>query len=262
MKRPPRTVRLDQLVVSRGLAPTIETARRLIMAGEIRSGTVALTKAGERVNTELELSSTYAVSFVSRAGYKLEHAINTFALPVRDAICADVGAATGGFTHALLTYGAAKVFAIDVGYGDIAFELRTDPRVVLFERTNARFLDSLPSPVSLVAIDVSFTSALPILSRVVSWLTPEANVVVLVKPQFEASHDEVPRGGVVVDREVHRRVLTEVIMGAIELGLLPHGLVNSPIRGKEGNREFLLWLRLGMPSNLSVEDSINAVVNE
>jgi 23S rRNA (cytidine1920-2'-O)/16S rRNA (cytidine1409-2'-O)-methyltransferase len=159
-------------------------------------------------------------------------------------IAADVGASTGGFTDCLLQHNTAKVYAIDVGYGQIAHKLRVDERVVVMERTNARYLESLPEPIELVVIDASFISLRLILPPVKKWLTPSSDVIALIKPQFEAGKDDVGKGGVVRDHEIHERVIREVIEFSHEMGFCVRGLTRSPLKGPAGNIEFLVWLAL------------------
>jgi 23S rRNA (cytidine1920-2'-O)/16S rRNA (cytidine1409-2'-O)-methyltransferase len=242
--RPPaseRKTRLDALLVDRGLAESRSLAQRLIMAGEVRiDGQVAL-KPGRLVDRQASLEVAAQPRFVSRGGEKLKAALDSFGLGVQDAVCADVGASTGGFTDCLLQHGARRVVAIDVGHGILHWRLRQDPRVVLLEDTNARYLEALPEPVDWVTIDASFISLTLILPVVVRWLKPGGGVVALVKPQFEAGRRSVGRGGVVRDPEVHRRVLEGVIAALGPLGLEPRGLIRSPLVGPKGNVEFLLW---------------------
>jgi 23S rRNA (cytidine1920-2'-O)/16S rRNA (cytidine1409-2'-O)-methyltransferase len=238
-------VRLDQLVVDRGLAPSRERARALILAGHVLVDGHASSKAGTAVDADapvelLEPDHPY----VGRGGLKLAHALDTFQIPVIDRECLDIGASTGGFTDVLLRRGARRVVALDVGHGQIAWTLRTDSRVVVIEGFNARHLrpDDLPSLVDLVVIDVSFISLRQIFPVVPSLLTPGADVVALVKPQFEAGRTEV-RKGIIHDVAVHERVLAEVTAAAAAIGLTAAGSTSSPITGQKGNVEFLLHLR-------------------
>lgn len=240
--------RLDVLVLERGLAPSREKARALIMAGEVLVNGAPVEKPGTAINIEAEIQVRMRPRFVSRGGDKLAAALETFPLGVEGRVCADAGASTGGFTDCLLQAGAARVYAIDVGYGQIAYTLRTDPRVVVIERTNVRYLDHLAEPVSLVVIDASFISLRLLLPVVKQWLTPEdGHIVPLIKPQFEAGPDSVGKGGVVRDPAVHRRVLSEVLTFAGALGLNLAGLIRSPLKGPAGNVEFLAWLQAGLP---------------
>ena len=238
-------VRLDQLVVEKGLAPSRERARALILAGQVSVDGQPHTKAG----TPVDASAAVALiapdhSYVGRGGLKLAHALDTFGIAVdgRDAL--DIGASTGGFTDALLQRGAARVVALDVGHGQIDWTLRNDPRVVVIEHFNARHLQpaDLPGPVDLVTIDVSFISLRQILPVVPPVLREGADVIALVKPQFEAGRSEV-RKGVIRDADVQARVLEEVSAAAREVGLTPVASTPSPITGAKGNVEFLLHLR-------------------
>jgi len=241
----PKNEHLDNLMVSRGLAQSRDQAQRLVMAGQVRvDGQVALI-ASTPVAAQATITVDLGPPFVSRGGEKLEAAFRVFDLRVAERVCADVGASTGGFTDCLLQHGAAKVFAIDVGQGILAWKLRQDPRVVVMEGINARSLDRLPEPVSLVTIDASFISLKSLLPVVRGWLDPDARseVISLVKPQFEAGQLETSRGrGVIRDPEVHRQVLLEVLNFAQEDGFSIQGVIRSPLRGPKGNVEFLAWL--------------------
>jgi len=250
-------IRLDVLLAERGLAPSREAARRMIMAGEVRVDGEVRDKPGMRVPPDAAIEVRQPPRFVSRGGEKLQGALDTFAVPVEGRRCADVGASTGGFTDCLLQHGAARVYAIDVGYGQLDYRLRTDARVVTMERTNARYLDALPEPVSLVVVDASFISLGLLLPVVRGWLVPESDVIALVTPQFEAGKGQVGKGGVVRDPQIHRRVLLDVLAGAQEAGYSVRGLVPSPLKGPAGNVEFLVWLstrRAGEP--VPVEDLV------
>ena len=183
--------------------------------------------------------------FVSRGGEKLAGALAAFEIPIQGRICADVGASTGGFTDCLLQNGAARVYAIDVGYGQLDYRLRKDDRVVVMERTNARYVEHLDESVSLVVVDASFISLRLLLPAIQGWLTPEADVIVLIKPQFEAGKKDVGKGGVVRDSAVHVRVIENVLNFALERGFTVRGLTISPIKGPAGNVEFLAWFSLG-----------------
>ena len=237
--------RLDVLLVERGLASSREMARRMIMAGEVRVDGEVRTKPGMRVAQDAVINVQQMPRFVSRGGEKLAAALDAFPVEVRGRVCADVGASTGGFTDCLLQHGAARVYAIDVGYGQLDYRLRSDPRVVVMERTNARYLERLAEPVSLVVADVSFISLRYLFPVIRGWLTLPADLILLVKPQFEAGREQVGKGGVVRDPQVHRRVLVEVLEAAQAAGYAVCGLMRSPLRGPAGNVEFLTWLRAG-----------------
>lgn len=234
--------RLDVLMFERGLAPSREKARAMIMAGEVLVDGAMVDKPGTPIKLEAEITVKSKPRFVSRGGDKLAAALDAFAVPVQGAVCADVGASTGGFTDALLQYGAAKVYALDVGYGLLDARLRNDPRVVLMEKTNARYVETLPEPIALAVVDASFISLKLLLPVVKGWLAPQADVIPLIKPQFEAGRDDVGKGGVVRDPKVHARVLEEVLSFAQALGFAQRGLIQSPLKGPAGNIEFLAWL--------------------
>jgi 23S rRNA (cytidine1920-2'-O)/16S rRNA (cytidine1409-2'-O)-methyltransferase len=231
-------------LVERGLVENRDQAQRFIMAGEVRVDGQLIARADRRIPVDASIALASRPPFVSRGGQKLDAALTRFDVNVRGRIAADVGASTGGFTDCLLQRGAASVYAIDVGYGQLDWGLRNDPRVVVMERTNARHLDRLPEMVDLVTIDVSFISLELILPAVVSWLEPEGWVVALIKPQFEARRRQVESGGVVRDPAVHREVLERVIEAATSNGLALQGLMPSPLQGPAGNVEFLALWRL------------------
>jgi 23S rRNA (cytidine1920-2'-O)/16S rRNA (cytidine1409-2'-O)-methyltransferase len=234
--------RIDLLMVERNLAESREKARAMIMAGEVLVDGRQIDKPGTRIKSDAKITVKAKPRFVSRGGDKLATALDTFPVDVSGRICADVGASTGGFTDCLLQYGAAKVYALDVGYGQIAYALRQDSRVVVIERTNARYIERLAEPVSLVVIDASFISLRLLLPVIKNWLTQTADVIPLIKPQFEAGQQDVGKGGVVKDPRVHARVLGEVLTTAQAEGFAVRGLIRSPLKGPAGNVEFLAWL--------------------
>jgi 23S rRNA (cytidine1920-2'-O)/16S rRNA (cytidine1409-2'-O)-methyltransferase len=251
-------VRLDVLLVERGLAESRAKAQALIMAGQVRVAGQTALKPATAVPADSELTIDSGPRFVSRGGEKLDAALEAFAIDVNGLICADVGASTGGFTDCLLQRGAAKVYAIDVGKGILHWKLRNDPRVVVMEETNARFVESLPERIDFVTIDASFISLKILLPVVKRWLpippTPPSlpgkghaggiGLVALIKPQFEAGKKDVARGdGVIRDPEIHRQVLKDVLAYAAQEGFGIHGLIKSPLLGPKGNAEFLVWLR-------------------
>ena len=237
-----RKTRLDLLMVEGGLAETRARARALIMAGEVRVNGRMVDKPGTRVAADAEITVATALPYVSRGGFKIAAALDAFDINVGGFVVADVGASTGGFTDCLLQRGAARVYAIDVGYGQLAWSLRKDRRVVVMERTNVRHLQTLPEPIDLVTIDVSFISLELVLPVVVRWLAEGGQIVALVKPQFEVGRAEVGRGGVVRQPEQHQAVLTRVAGWSRSLGLRFEGVEPSPILGPAGNREFLVHL--------------------
>jgi len=241
--------RLDNLLVARGLAASRERARALILAGRVRVGGAPATKAGlliaEDASIELE---TPDHPYVGRGGLKLAHALDVFGIAVEGRLAIDIGASTGGFTDVLLRRGAPRVVALDVGHGQLDWRLRQDPRVVVLERVNARALTpaSLPEDLrrfDIITIDVSFISLRHLLPVVPAIAADSADVVALVKPQFEAGRAEVGRGGIVSDPAVHERVVEEITAAAGAVGLQRAGLTASPITGAEGNVEFLIHLR-------------------
>jgi 23S rRNA (cytidine1920-2'-O)/16S rRNA (cytidine1409-2'-O)-methyltransferase len=240
-----KRVRLDQLVHQRGLAESRERARRLILAGQVYVDGERVSKVAAPVDPQAHVVVDHGLPYVSRGGLKLERALDAFGLDPTGLVVSDVGASTGGFTDCLLQRGAARVYAIDVGYGQLAWTLRQDPRVVVMERTNARHLESLPEPVHLATIDVSFISLRLILPQVRRWLTWGASCIPLIKPQFEAGRAQVGKGGVVRDAATHRSVVSGVIQWATSEGWRFHGVVASPIVGPSGNVEFLAWLSVG-----------------
>ncbi len=281
--------RLDQLLVQRGLAETRSKAQALILAGSVRVGGAPHTKAGALVADDAEVELAESLPYASRGGYKLAHALEAFALSPAGLRALDVGASTGGFTSVLLQHGAARVYAVDVGYGLIDWRLRNDPRVRLVERTNIRYLEALPAddqPVSrqshsaggkiepgalapgplsdppladCATIDVSFISLRLVLPAVQRLVAAHAWVVALIKPQFEAGAEQVGKGGVVRDPAAHAAVLRGVLSFAAQIGMPPHGLARSPITGPAGNVEFLAWLG-GPGPELDAERAIAAAL--
>lgn len=241
--------RLDIALVRRGLAPSRERARALIMAGQVFVGDRMVDKPGTLVPLDAEcrlMEAPEELKYASRGGLKLEKALATFGLNPAGLVALDVGASTGGFTDCLLQHGAKRVYAVDVGQGQLAWKLRNDPRVVLMEHTNIRYLTALPEPMQCATIDASFISLRLVLPAIVPLLAPGAWVVALVKPQFEAGKAEADRGaGIISDPAVHSRVLQELQEWIAEhTPFHVQGLTDSPIYGRDGNREFLLHLTL------------------
>ena len=234
--------RLDQMLVDRGLFPSREQARRAVMAGEVLVDGERRDKPGTPVKEAALLEVRGGREpFVSRAGRKLAAALDHFAVDPAGLVCLDVGASTGGFTDCLLQRGAVRVYAVDVGYGQLDARLRADPRVVVMERTNARFLppDALPERPELAVVDVSFISLLKVVPALLPLLAPQARLLVLVKPQFEAGRGQVGKGGIVRDETVRRAVIDERVGELQSLGLSLRGVIDSPVHGMEGNREAL-----------------------
>ncbi|HEX6292581.1 MAG TPA: TlyA family RNA methyltransferase [Herpetosiphonaceae bacterium] len=255
--------RLDLVLVERNLVPTRAKAQALILAGSVFVNGQKRTKAGEQIDVEAAIEVRGALPFVGRGGFKLAHALTTFGLDVQGRSAIDVGACTGGFTDVLLQRGARQVVAIDVGYGQLDYRLRTDERVVVLERTNIRQLTALPGGAlaDCGVVDVSFISLKLVLPAMQQLLQPNAWIVALIKPQFEAGPQDVGRGGVVREPRVHRRVLHDVLAFAAGRHLPPHGLTVSPITGPAGNREFLAWLGGAGPAlNLdrAIDDAVAA----
>ncbi|MBI2873140.1 MAG: TlyA family RNA methyltransferase [Chloroflexi bacterium] len=235
--------RADILLVELGLAPTRVRAQALILEGRVYCGEQPVPKPSSLLPAGAPLRVTEGARYVSRGGLKLEAALRHFALDVAGRVALDVGASTGGFTDCLLQHGARRVYAVDVGYGQMASTLRTDPRVVVMERVNARYPFPLTEQVDLVTADVSFISLTLVLPPSLEHLRPGGHVVALVKPQFEAGRKEVGRGGVVRDPNMHAAVLARFVRWAIEQGLRVRGVISSPITGDAGNREFLVLLQ-------------------
>lgn len=266
-------VRLDVLLVERGLAESRAKAQALIMAGQVRVAGQTTLKPATAIPPDSVLTVDSGPRFVSRGGEKLEGALDAFAMDVTGLTCADVGSSTGGFTDCLLQRGASKVYAIDVGKGILHWKLRNEPRVVVMEETNARFVESLPENVSLVTVDASFISLKILLPVIRKWFFPlssfdqerktkeeRRDIIALIKPQFEAGKKDVSRGdGVIRDPEIHRQVLTDVLNYAKEEGFVIQGLIRSPLLGPKGNAEFLVWLNFGSNGE-SVEDLVTKVL--
>ena len=275
-------VRLDVLMMERGLAESRAKAQALIMAGQVRVNDQVTVKPATGVQPNSVLTVDSGPRFVSRGGEKLDAALEAFGIDVTGFICADVGASTGGFTDCMLQRGAEKVYAIDVGKGILHWKMRNHPKVVVMEQTNARYVESLPGSVDFVTIDASFISLKILLPVVKNWLAPASlassghsphlrskrgesemgSVVTLIKPQFEAGRKDVSRGdGVIRDPHIHRQVLLDVLNFAQSEGLGIKGLVRSPIMGPKGNVEFLAWLGVEVSGD-SVESLVMQVVAE
>ena len=274
--------RIDLLLVERGLAETRSLAQRLVMAGQVRVNGEVVTKPSDNVLETAQVAVDSGPPYVSRGGEKLAGALAAFPVQVAGKVCADVGASTGGFTDCLLQNGATKVYAIDVGHGILHWKLRTDPRVVVMERTNARHVERLPEPIELATVDASFISLKILLPVIKAWfpsppgplsqsgegeLPPpvrsgaEGEVLTLIKPQFEAGKKEAARGeGVIRDPAVHRAVLRDVLTFAQAEGFGVRGLIRSPLEGPKGNVEFLAWLVLEGEKENDLDGLVNRVV--
>ena len=254
--------RLDVLLVERCLVESRSRAQQLIRAGEVLVDAHVFDKPGMSVAKDAAITIRQKPPFVGRGGLKLEAALRAFEIDVTGLVAADVGASTGGFTDCLLQRDARKVYALDVGYGQLAWSLRQDNRVVVMERTNVRYLDALPEPIDLATIDVSFISLRLILPKVLNWLTPAGRIIALIKPQFEAGPEDVGTGGIVRNPEVHRRVLGEILNFVPSINLYPQNLISSPITGSDGNKEFLVLLdRRADKSGFDSRSFVDAVLD-
>ncbi|MCS7054748.1 MAG: TlyA family RNA methyltransferase [Thermoflexales bacterium] len=239
-------VRLDTLMVARGLAESRDWAQRLIRAGEVCVNGQLVDQPARRFDEHVVITVAQAPKYVSRGGYKLEAALDHFGIMPNGWVCADVGSSTGGFTDCLLQRGAARVYAVDVGHNQLHWRLRQDARVVVMEGVNARYLDALPEPVALATVDVSFISLELILPKVFGWIAQSARrtggVIALIKPQFEAGRAQVGKGGIVRDAQVHRDVIARITAFCARQGWPARDVIESPILGADGNKEFLAWL--------------------
>ena len=251
--------RLDVLLVERGMEESRQRAQADIMSGIVFVKGQKVDKPGTAVanDAEIEIRGN-TLRYVSRGGLKLEKAMATFPISLEGAVCGDIGASTGGFTDCMLQNGAVKVFAIDVGYGQLAWSLRTDERVVNMERTNVRNVtpDQLGQPVDLASIDVAFISLEKVLPSVREMLQPEGEIVALIKPQFEAGREKVGKKGVVREPSVHEEVIFRVLALARQMELTPKALTYSPVKGPEGNIEYLVWLAKGASATDGVPDEL------
>jgi 23S rRNA (cytidine1920-2'-O)/16S rRNA (cytidine1409-2'-O)-methyltransferase len=237
-------VRIDQLLYKRALTESREKARALILEGKVIVNGQKVEKPGTMVNQNAEITICgETLPYVSRGGLKLEKALKEFAIDVKDKVAMDVGASTGGFTDCLIQHGAKKVYSVDVGYGQLAWELRTDPRVVPIEKTNIRYMpkEKIPEEVDIVTVDVSFISLRLVIPKILEFLKPDGEIIALIKPQFEAGKGEVPKGGVIKDPEKRARIVQEIKQFFESLNVKIVGIIPSPIPGQKGNIEFLLY---------------------
>ena len=253
--------RLDVLLVERGLAPSREKAKAFVMAGVVYADGQKASKAGELYSDDVALDVRAASEFVSRGGYKLKKAMEVFGVQLNGKVCCDIGASTGGFSDCMLQNGAARVYAVDVGYGQLAWKIRSDPRVICLERTNARYLNHevITEEADFASVDVSFISLKLVLPALLSVLSPDGEVVCLIKPQFEAGRENVGKKGVVRDRAIHESVIRTIVDFVRESGCAVLGLDYSPIKGPEGNIEYLLYFT--KRDDPEFEPDISAVVN-
>ncbi len=239
-------VRLDKFLVEKNFAQSREKAQALILSGSVSVEGKLVDKVGAKVSYDSKIEvKEKSIPYVSRGGLKLEAAIKVFKIEVMDKITMDVGASTGGFTDCLLRSGACKVYAVDVGYGQLAWSLRRDPRVVVIERTNIRYIDEglIKDRIDLATIDVSFISLTKVIPKVTEFLKEKGDILALIKPQFEVGKGEVGKGGIVRDREKHRKVIDNLISFSSGLGLEVVGVFESPLRGQKGNIEYFMYLR-------------------
>ena len=245
MATPMKKERLDRMLFDKGLVDSREKAKALVLEGSVSVNGIVVDKAGAQVRHDDVLTLASKMPYVSRGGLKLEQALKEFSLNVKDKVAMDVGASTGGFTDCLLQNGAIKVYAVDVGYGQIALKLRNDERVSLLEKTNIRYLErsAVHGDIDIVTIDVSFISLLKVIPKVLEFLKPGGEIVALIKPQFEAGRKDVGKGGVVKDKNIHLQVIEKIKTGSESMGLEILGTTKSPIKGPKGNVEFLIHLR-------------------
>ncbi len=236
--------RLDIIVFERGLTESREKAKALILAGNVFVNGDKCTKAGEKFSEDIEISIKKNLKYVGRGGLKLEKAIESFNVNVKNKICLDIGASTGGFTDCLLQKGAAKVYAVDVGYGQLHWNLRNNPKVVVIERCNFRNIpeDKIPESMDIVVIDVSFISLKKIEPKALAFLKKNGEIIALIKPQFEVGKDEVGKGGIVRDENKHQEVVNELSMFFENMGLKVKNIIESPVLGQKGNKEFLIHI--------------------
>lgn len=253
--------RLDARIFELGLTESREKAKAFIMAGQVYVNGMKATKAGVTVSEKDSIEVRGSSEFVSRGGHKLKKAMSVFPISLENKICMDVGASTGGFTDCMLQNGAVKVYSVDVGYGQLAWKLRSDPRVVNLERTNIRYItdEQVPDKVDFASVDVSFISLCLVLPAICPILSADGECVCLIKPQFEAGREKVGKKGVVRDKNVHSEVIEKIYNFAIETGFFVAGLDFSPIKGPEGNIEYLIYLKKQETANADVD--INMVVN-
>lgn len=258
--------RLDVILVNNGLASSRDNAKRTIMAGLVTVDGIVETKSGQKFDVDSEFKvKNKLLKYVSRGGLKLEKAIQSFNIKLNGCYAVDMGASTGGFTDCMLMNGALKVYALDVGYGQLDYKLRVDPRVINMEKTNIRYLDTtlIEEPIDFISIDVSFISLrhmFPVASKI---LKDTGAVMCLIKPQFEAGREQVGKKGIVRDSKVHVEVIENIISYASDNGLYPHGLDYSPVKGTKGNIEYLLYLRKTESSEkISPQEVVNIAHGE
>ncbi len=240
-----KKVRLDKLLVKKGLVESKEKARAVILEGNVLVNGTVIDKAGALVKSDVDLTLENKMPYVSRGGLKLEHAIKEFKIDVNGKVAMDVGAATGGFTDCLLQHGAKKVYAVDVGYGQFSWILRKDEKIILLEKTNIRYLDRdlVPDKIDIASIDVSFISLLRVIPNVIEFLITNGEIVALIKPQFEAGRKDVGKGGVVKNEKKRLEVIEKIKSESQKMGLAVKGVTKSPIKGPKGNVEYFIYLK-------------------
>lgn len=253
--------RIDQSLVSVGLAVDLEEANKLVMAGKVQYLGQLVFQSSQQISDPEGITLIPEQKFVSRGGDKLQAAFDQFPIDVNEKVCADIGSSSGGFTDCLLQHGADRVYAIDVGYGILEWKLRNNPRVEVLERTNARNLEKLPQAIDFITADVSFISLKKILVPASGWFSNSGGqAVVLIKPQFEADREESAKGaGVIQDPAIHQRILKDILEFAAAHGFAPAGLIRSPLRGPAGNMEFLAWLTF--PGDSGGQDNIFEMIS-
>mgnify|MGYP004588074897 CR=1 FL=1 len=252
-------IRLDQRIIQLGLLESREKAKAMIMAGQVYVNGQKELKAGTNVKPEDSIEVRSSMEFVSRGGYKLKKAVSVFPITLKDKICMDIGASTGGFSDCMLQNGAKKVYCVDVGYGQLAWKIRSDPRVVNLERTNIRYVtdEQVPDKIDFASVDVSFISLELVLPVAYNLLSDDGETVCLIKPQFEAGRENVGKKGVVRDINVHKNVINKIYLFAKQLGFAVCGLDFSPIKGPEGNIEYLIYLkRQGTDANIDIDYTV------
>ena len=240
-----KKIRLDILLFEKGLTESREKSRALILAGSVLVNGIVVDKAGTNIKTDSDLKILGKMPYVSRGGLKLEHALEELNINVKGKTAMDAGASTGGFTDCLLQYGAIKVYAVDVGYGQFHWKLRNDERIALFEKTNIRYLEknTIQDEIDIAVIDVSFISLLKVIPKIMEFLKTPGEIVALIKPQFEAGKKDIGKGGVVKDEKKRLEIVEKIKSESEKMGLECHGVVKSPIKGPKGNIEYLIYLK-------------------
>lgn len=256
--------RADILLVERGFAPTRQKAKALILSGNVYVNNQRIEKAGELIDINSEIAVKEQLKYVSRGGLKLEKALRVFNINVVEKVALDIGASTGGFTDCLLQHGAKRVYCVDVGYGQLAWKLRENPKIINFEKTNFRYFerDKIKENIDIIVCDVSFISLTLIANKIKEFMSVGTEAIVLIKPQFEAGRGDVGKKGVVRSREVHISVIKKVIEFFYNIGLSIKGLTYSPIKGPEGNIEYLLYLKYQEDHSYELEKNVEDIVSQ